>query len=526
MACSKRPSDDDNEGVSKYLRKDSLFSLRVPVVIEKLSVRPGSNCSHHVVRLPETTLPIFDPEYIPQAKQYKFKLDEFQLRSIQCLENNQSVLVAAHTSAGKTVVAEYAIAMGILYKHRVIYTSPIKALSNQKYRDLSDEFKDVGLMTGDITLNPTASVMVMTTEILRSMLYRGNELIQEMKYVIFDEIHYMRDRERGVVWEETIIMLPDTVTFVFLSATLSNTTEFAEWICRIKHQPCHVIYTDFRPTPLQHYIFPANGDGIFMILDEHKNFKQQAFYQALATLRPSSSGIDRKQMRSRANPDIAKIVTMCENRKYTPIIIFCFSKNECEANATFLKQLDITSESEKSMIEEIFQNAMATLADDDRKLPQAVSILPMLKRGIGIHHGGLLPIIKEVIEILFQESLIRVLFSTETFSMGINMPAKTVVFTGLKKWDGQTHRIITSGEYIQMAGRAGRRGLDDRGLVIVMIDESMKIEEMKKLFLGDACRLDSKFYLGYNMLLNLIRNDGTTPEYMIERSFHQFQMDK
>ena len=185
------------------------------------------------------------------AKEYPFELDVFQKESIGHIERNESVLVAAHTSAGKTAVAEYAIALALREKQRVIYTSPIKALSNQKYRDLAEEFSDVGLMTGDVTLNPNASCLVMTTEILRSMLYRGSEVIREVAWTIFDEVHYMRDRERGVVWEESIILLPHKVRYVFLSATIPNAKQFAQWITKVHHQPCHVVYTEFRPTPLQ-----------------------------------------------------------------------------------------------------------------------------------------------------------------------------------------------------------------------------------------------------------------------------------
>lgn len=492
--------------------------LAAQVVLEKLP--GGKNCSHHRLRPSGyETKPNVSGE---PARSYPFVLDDFQKRSIECLERGESVLVCAHTSAGKTVVAEYAIAMGLRDKGRIIYTSPIKALSNQKYRNLCDEFVDVGLMTGDVTLNPDASVMVMTTEILRSMLYRGSEIVQEMKCVIFDEVHYMRDAERGVVWEETIILIPQKVHLVFLSATIPNHIEFAEWICRIKNMPCNVIATDYRPTPLQHYIYTAQSSGIYLVLDDSGRFRQDAFLKALGTL----DGVEEnRRKRGRNTKEIEAVVTMCHEKKFTPLIVFAFSKADCEANATALRTLDMTDEAEKNLIVEIFQNAMATLADDDRKLPQAVFMLPLLKRGIGIHHGGLLPIIKEIIEILFQEGLIKVLFSTETFSMGVNMPARCVVFTSLSKWDGQINRLITSGEYIQMAGRAGRRGLDEHGLVIIMLDRGIKPEEAKSIFMGKANRLDSSFHLGYNMLLNLIRIENTTPEFMIERSFMQFQRD-
>ena len=193
---------------------------------------------------------------------------------MECVERNESILVAAHTSAGKTAIAEYSIALALKNKQRVIYTSPIKALSNQKYRELQEEFQDVGLMTGDVTINETASCIVMTTEILRSMLYNGSEITREMAWVIFDEVHYMRDKERGVVWEESIILLPAVVKYVFLSATIPNAREFAEWIVKIKQQPCNVVYTDYRPTPLQHYIHPTGGDGIYLVVDEKGVFKE------------------------------------------------------------------------------------------------------------------------------------------------------------------------------------------------------------------------------------------------------------
>ena len=197
--------------------------------------------------------------------------------------------MAAHTSAGKTAIAEYAIAKSLKAQQRVIYTSPIKALSNQKYRELKEEFEDVGLMTGDVTINETASCLVMTTEILRSMLYNGSEVTREMAWVIFDEVHYMRDKERGVVWEETIIMLSPNVKYVFLSATIPNAREFAEWIVKIKRQPCSVVYTDFRPTPLQHYLFPAGAQGIYLVVDEKGTFRENNFSKAIQVIEDDMS---------------------------------------------------------------------------------------------------------------------------------------------------------------------------------------------------------------------------------------------
>ncbi|EQC53011.1 hypothetical protein SJAG_16455 [Schizosaccharomyces japonicus yFS275] len=472
----------------------------------------------------------------PPARTYPFTLDPFQAVSIASIERNESVLVSAHTSAGKTVVAEYAVAQSLRDKQRVIYTSPIKALSNQKYRELLAEFGDVGLMTGDVTINPDASCLVMTTEILRSMLYRGSEVMREVAWVIFDEIHYMRDKERGVVWEETIILLPDKVHYVFLSATIPNAMQFAEWITRIHRQPCHVVYTDFRPTPLQHYLFPSGGDGIHLVVDEKSTFREENFQRAMGALMEKTgddpAAVPNKKVGKKGKigkggnkgpSDIYKIVKMIMMKNYNPVIVFSFSKRDCEALALQMSKLDMNDKTERDLVSTIFNNAINQLSEQDRQLPQIEHILPLLRRGIGIHHSGLLPILKEVIEILFQEGLLKVLFATETFSIGLNMPAKTVVFTNVRKFDGKDFRWISGGEYIQMSGRAGRRGLDDRGIVILMVDEKMDPPVAKSMLKGEADRLDSAFHLSYNMILNLLRVEGISPEFMLERCFFQFQ---
>nr|XP_020476728.1 superkiller viralicidic activity 2-like 2 [Monopterus albus] len=479
----------------------NLAEFMPQVKVEQVETVEG--CSH------EVALPAGD-EYKPlrprvgkAAKEYPFILDPFQREAILCIDNNQSVLVSAHTSAGKTVCAEYAIALALREKQRVIFTSPIKALSNQKYREMYEEFQDVGLMTGDVTINPTASCLVMTTEILRSMLYRGSEIMREVAWVIFDEIHYMRDAERGVVWEETIILLPDNVHYVFLSATIPNARQFAEWICHLHKQPCHVVYTDYRPTPLQHYIFPAGGDGLHLVVDENGDFREDNFNTAMQVLRDAgdsgSSGGGKWDPRGR------------KGGTRGPSSVFKIVKMIMERN------------DEKRLVEEVFSNAVDCLSDEDKKLPQVEHVLPLLKRGIGIHHGGLLPILKETIEILFSEGLLKALFATETFAMGINMPARTVLFTSARKFDGKSHRFITSGEYIQMSGRAGRRGMDDRGIVIFMVDEKMSPAVGKQLLKGSADPLNSAFHLTYNMVLNLLRVEEINPEYMLEKSFYQFQ---
>ncbi|KAK5644373.1 hypothetical protein RI129_005673 [Pyrocoelia pectoralis] len=533
----KRKSSTDNVTPHKQLRMDldiavddinfDDFKNRIVVhAIESLE-----SCTHEVAYPPgQQYIPLVENKGDP-AKVYPFTLDSFQKESLLCIDNNQSVLVSAHTSAGKTVVAEYAVAVSLKKKQRVIYTTPIKALSNQKYREFYDEFKDVGLVTGDVTINPSASCLIMTTEILRNMLYRGSEIMREVGWVVFDEIHYMRDKERGVVWEETLILLPHNVRFVFLSATIPNARQFVEWVAHLHQQPCHVVYTDYRPTPLQHFIFPAGGQGIHMVVDETGTFKDENFNTAMSVLQnvgDAGKGDQRGRRGGVAGKDpsqsnIFKIVKMIMERNFAPVIVFSFSKKDCESYAMQMTKLDFNTTAEKQLVDEVFSNAMDVLSDEDRHLPQVDNLLPLLRRGIGIHHGGLLPILKETIEILFGEGLIKALFATETFAMGLNMPARTVLFTGMRKFDGKEYRWITSGEYIQMSGRAGRRGLDDKGIVILMVDEKVPPAAGRDIVKGAPDPINSAFHLTYNMVLNLLRVEEINPEYMLERSFYQFQ---
>ncbi|KAK1659617.1 DSHCT domain-containing protein [Colletotrichum godetiae] len=480
----------------------------------------------HQVALP----PDLDYEYIPlsehkppaePARQYSFKLDPFQALSVASIEREESVLVSAHTSAGKTVVAEYAIAQCLKRNQRVIYTSPIKALSNQKYRDFEALFGDVGLMTGDVTINPTASCLVMTTEILRSMLYRGSEIMREVAWVVFDEIHYMRDKTRGVVWEETIILLPDKVRYVFLSATIPNAFQFAEWIAKIHHQACHVVYTDFRPTPLQNYFFPAGGSGIFLVVDEKGVFREGNFQKTMALIEagkgqdPNNANASwkgkgaKKQTQkggaaSDMKSDISKIIRMIMQKSFHPVIVFNFSKKEVENLALQISHFQFNNDSEQAMVKTVFNNAIQSLSEADRELPQIQNLLPLLQKGIGVHHSGLLPILKETIEILFQESLIKVLVATETFSIGLNMPAKTVVFT-------QTNNVGWSATETSYPVR-----------VHSDVWSWLVVEVWIRVVVGEQTD-NSAFYLGYNMILNLLRIEAISPEFMLERCFHQFQ---
>ncbi|CAG8586255.1 2610_t:CDS:10, partial [Gigaspora margarita] len=484
---------------------------------------------------------------------YPFTLDPFQEKAIACIERLESVLVSAHTSAGKTVVAEYAIAQSLRNKQRVIYTSPIKALSNQKYRELQHDFKDVGLMTGDVTLNPSSSCLVMTTEkhyeytkinpfdrvdftqhgLSRKRDIAGGGLVpgsySRISFLKLGTIHESNDFiggkkgilcVRGVVWEETIILLPHNVHLVFLSATIPNALEFAEWICDIHQQVCHVVYTDFRPTPLQHYVFPDGAEGIYLVVDENGRFREDNFQQAVAVLEQPpdsfqpSAHISKKGTSELTN--VYKLIKTLMVKNLNPVIAFAFSKKQCEL---FARQMN----EEKELIKKVIDNAIELLSEVDRDLPWFQNLLPLLRRGIGVHHSGLIPFMKEIVELLFQEGLIKVLFATETFSMGLNMPAKTVVFCELSKFDGTKSRSITSGEYIQMSGRAGRRGLDTRGFVIMNVDRKITPKDLQEIFKGEADHMSSAFHLKYHMILNISRIEGISPEYMLEHSFYQFQ---
>ena len=577
---SEEPNKPQNQETTKITfdyeqekeKYDNLISDK-DIQIEKENFEGGYHETIYLKSYPydnSTKIKSFDKILNP-AHNFPFELDEFQKKSIICLENGESVLVSAHTSAGKTVVAQYAIAMAKRNHQRVIYTSPIKALSNQKYRDLKELFGDVGLMTGDVTRNENASCIVMTTEILRNMLFKGNEITKEIAWVIFDEVHYMRDRDRGVVWEETIILLSNKINYVFLSATIPNAREFGMWIAKLKKQPCNVVYTSFRPTPLRHYIFPVEGDNsnLFLILDSQtvnkkgnkkaveEIFHNRNFNQAFDILKNSRKleNCNQKSNKNLNNKKIGtkmsliKLIKALYREKFCPVIVFSFSKRECEMNALDLfkykplqkskydsknikkketkeKIIDFNTDEEKEKIEKIYLSAISKLSEDDQKMPNIQNFLPLLQRGIGVHHGGMLPILKELVELLFQEGLIKVLFSTETFSMGINMPAKTVVFTTLRKFDGEFQRYLGGGEYTQMSGRAGRRGIDQFGNVIIMVDKNIDQDICEKIIKGKSAPLISSFQLSYNQLANLMRIEGLEPDHILSQSFRQFQKEK
>ncbi|KAI3327101.1 DSHCT domain-containing protein [Xylariaceae sp. AK1471] len=522
-------------------------------------------------------------ELVPDmAREWPFELDTFQKEAVYHLENGDSVFVAAHTSAGKTVVAEYAIALAARHMTKAIYTSPIKALSNQKFRDFREIFDEVGILTGDVQINPEASCLIMTTEILRSMLYRGADLIRDVEFVIFDEVHYVNDFERGVVWEEVIIMLPQHISLILLSATVPNTKEFASWVGRTKQRDIYVISTPKRPVPLEHYLWA--GKNIHKIVDHQKKFLEKGWKEADQAMRGKDKALPAPvargggsqqrgsqrggnarggnqqrggqrgggQQRGRGGPPRAShapghmgragrpggftsvaqdknlwvhLVQFLKKQSLLPACIFVFSKKRCEENADALSNQDFCTAQEKSHIHMIIQKSIARLRPEDRVLPQIVRLRELLSRGIAVHHGGLLPIVKEIVEILFAQTLVKILFATETFAMGLNLPTRTVVFSGYRKHDGHSFRNLLPGEYTQMAGRAGRRGLDPVGSVIIVPpgggDEAPPVVDLQKMILDPPSKLQSQFRLTYNMILNLLRVEALKIEEMIKRSFSE-----
>ncbi|KAG7500884.1 helicase SKI2W [Solea senegalensis] len=473
------------------------------------------------------------------AFKWPFELDTFQKQAVLRLEAHDSVFVAAHTSAGKTVVAEYAIALSQKHMTRTIYTSPIKALSNQKFRDFKNTFGDVGLLTGDVQLSPESSCLIMTTEILRSMLYNGSEVIRDLEWVIFDEVHYINDAERGVVWEEVLIMLPDHVSIILLSATVPNAVEFSDWIGRIKKRHIYVISTMKRPVPLEHYLFTGNSTKtqkeMFLLVDATGNFLTKGYYAAVDAKKERTSkhaqsfGTRNTSQNTSASQDRTVWLTLLHflsQRQQTPVVAFTFSRTRCDDNARSLDSMDLTTSIEKAEIHSFFQKSLSRLRGGDRQLPQILIMRDLLKRGIAVHHSGILPILKEVIEMLFSRGLVKVLFATETFAMGVNMPARTVVFDSIRKHDGTGFRNLLPGEYIQMAGRAGRRGLDATGTVIILCKAGVhEMADLHVMMLGKPTILQSQFRLTYTMILNLLRVEALRVTDMMRRSFSECHRD-
>jgi superfamily II RNA helicase len=440
------------------------------------------------------------------AATQRFPLDSFQLDAMRALEMGRSVLVSAPTGSGKTIVAEFAIFLARHRGRRCIYTTPLKALSNQKFRDLRGVMgDDVGLVTGDVVINPDAPVLIMTTEILRNMLQVDPTQVDDVSHVILDEAHYIGADGRGTVWEETIVFLGKDTRIVALSATIPNADELATWVSEV-HQPMDVILHEERPVPLEAYVFT---DKVEPLLDAKGRVRVKAF---------SADGWVETPLSSQVAHALAK-------KKMLPAIFFVFSRLGCEkeAIATIRGGSDLTTPEEKRRIREAVERAVAQtpgmLTSNATK-----GWLERLPSGVAPHHAGLLPPLKLLIEELFQQNLLKVVFATETLAAGINMPARTVVITSLSKRTDDGHRMLAVSEFAQMTGRAGRRGMDTVGYGVVLGSHRYGPHDVAALFQGAPEPLRSRFTLNYNMVINLAHlYEESQSRRIVEQCFSQFQ---
>jgi len=422
-----------------------------------------------------------------------FTLDKFQEDAIASIDRHNSVVVSAPTGSGKTLIADYIIHKFIDKGQKIIYTAPIKALSNQKYKQFCNSYgkEKVGLMTGDIVRNPEAQVIIMTTEIYRNMAISNDPSLENVGYVIFDEIHFINDIERGYVWEESIIFSHRNVRFLCLSATIPNAQEFADWIQHTNKHKVEVITQDIRNVPL-HVSFFDTELGITQL-------KQIKYVSEV----PVSRG---RRGRGRKNfvPAPYHIDLVRQIKDKTPCFFFVFSRKTCEDNARdlFKKNVFKFNPEISSYIREKLKDAPKEI----NNLKSTKLLRQVLPNGIGFHHAGLLPIAKELVEELFSKGLLKVLYTTETFAVGINMPAKTVCFNSIRKFDGINFRFINSKEFFQIAGRAGRRGIDKEGFVYVMLDRrDFDYEYLSRITFKDVDPIKSQFKLSINTVLNLIK---------------------
>ncbi len=431
-----------------------------------------------------------------------FVLDSFQQQAIDYLEKNYSVIVAAPTGAGKTVIAEHVIEKCLNESKGIIYTAPIKALSNQKFRDFSSKFpKDVGIITGDIKLNPEADVLIMTTEIFRNYLLQDAEKLNNKHWVIFDEIHYLDDIERGTVWEESIIFLPAHMKMLALSATLPNIDELIAWMSKIHKHTIKKIEENTRPVPL-HFYFQANN-RIFSDIKELKNciLTNNSFFRV-----------------NRIN----NLIGHLKEKSFLPCIYFCFSRQKCENLATELTRYDFLNMDEKNKISELYHSYAKKFKIQDHS--STASMFTLLRRGISYHHAGLLPPLKEIIERLFTEKLIKVIFTTETFALGINMPSRTVCFDEISKYARGRLRYLRVRDFYQMAGRAGRRGIDKEGYVFSRLKPYKEdVEAISNIMYGKPEEIRSQFNASYATILNLYRDIQDDLLSVYFKTFHHFQ---
>ncbi len=463
---------------------------------------------------------------------YGFALDDFQVRALDAVDAGSSVLVAAPTSSGKTLVAEYAVAHALAEGTKAFYTTPIKALSNQKYADLvrrhgSDR---VGLLTGDNAINGDAPVVVMTTEVLRNMIYAGSDALRDLRYVILDEVHYLQDAYRGPVWEEVIIHTPQTARLVCLSATVSNAEELADWMTTVRGATATVI-EERRPVELQnlYLIGDRSSDRLHLLptlVDGRPNPEASRLDgEAARTRWPGRAGGRRRLY----TPRRIEVVELLEEQGMLPAIYFIFSRAACSdaAAACLDAGLRLTTAAERDRIREIVGARLRGIDDADLAVLGYARWMAGLEAGIAPHHAGLVPPFKEAVEACFVEGLVKVVFATETLALGINMPARSVVIEKLSKFTGERHQFLTPGEYTQLTGRAGRRGIDTIGHAIVLWSPFVPFDQVAGLASSRTFRLTSAFRPTYNMAANLVRTyPPDQAHHLLNLSFGQYQADR
>ncbi len=452
-----------------------------------------------------------------------FPPDRFQTDAFDIIGRGESVIVTAPTSAGKTLVAEAAVAAALATNRRAFYTTPIKALSNQKFSDLARQYGDdqVGLLTGDNSINHDAPVIVMTTEVLRNMIYTDRQDLSEVGVVILDEVHYLQDPSRGPVWEEIIIHLPLDISIVGLSATVANAREFTDWVDS-RRGNAHLVLERKRPVPLsgQYFIFDKNNGHRLLPIFKQRDGRQTPNAQIVKLLRQ-----DGGRHRRFHTPRRSETVEELAKRDLLPAIYFVFSRMGCEAAAQQVAgSVRLTTPAEAEEIRRRAEAGTAHLGDADLAMLGYSSWLANLERGVAPHHAGMVPAFKETVEDLFADGLVRVVFATETLALGINMPARSVVIENLSKFNGETHELLQPGDYTQLTGRAGRRGIDEEGVAVVLHSPYVPFERVVAIAGAGSHPLRSSFRPTYNMAVNLIANyPRHQAEELLRASFAQFQ---
>ena len=430
--------------------------------------------------------------------EFPFELDDFQKEACECITKGESVVVCAPTGAGKTVIAQHAIHCALEQDKRVFYTTPLKALSNQKYNDFSEKYGNdkVGLLTGDTSINRNAQIVVMTTEVFRNMLYGTNfgsvtDNLKDVKYIILDEVHYMNDEQRGTVWEESIIYCPTNVQIIALSATVANADKLTDWINTV-HSKTELINTDFRPVPLRFYYFDSSQPHTLLPLLTPSGALNKK-------IKPEKKEFKRGKAVQKKNT-VKDVVRNLHEQNMLPAIYFTFSRKKCDEQMEKCASLCLITPKEQEQIREIIDEYIA-----ENPYLYKNKHIEYLLQGVASHHAGLLPAWKVLVEKLFQKGLIKVVFATETLAAGINMPARSTVISSISKRTDSGHRTLTPSEFLQMSGRAGRRGMDEIGYVIIVGSPFQTPEEVAELVLSEANPLESKFSPSYSMVLNLLQ---------------------